>query len=179
MLTTGEVAKLFQVSAQTVINWLGQGRMPFERIGKGPRRLTEESVLNYITEIGISVEALESTIYDKTLRMATAAKTEQDDPAAALLNPKLNVMAWTEGLRNITGFSAMDVLGKSISHIVSGPQGRHQPIDDILNNGPWESNYCKAEVTINAKNGKSASYRLTASKFFVQDRQGGFLLVFY
>ena len=55
MLTTGEVAKLFQVSAQTVINWLDQGRMPFERIGRGPRRLTESNVLNYIKEIGISL----------------------------------------------------------------------------------------------------------------------------
>ena len=36
MLTTGDVAKLFNVSAQTVINWLEQGRLPFERIGNGP-----------------------------------------------------------------------------------------------------------------------------------------------
>ena len=49
MLTTGEVAKLFHVSAQTVINWLDQGRMPYERIGRGPRRLTEEAVMRMAT----------------------------------------------------------------------------------------------------------------------------------
>ena len=72
MLTTGEVAKLFHVSAQTVINWLDQGRLPYERIGKGPRRLTEQAVLSYIHDIGISTEALDGEIYEGLLKKSAS-----------------------------------------------------------------------------------------------------------
>ncbi|HSQ42235.1 MAG TPA: helix-turn-helix domain-containing protein [Fibrobacteraceae bacterium] len=78
MLTTGDLAKLFHVSSQTVINWLDQGRIPFERIGSGPRRIRESDVLGYLKQMQISPDTLDPSMYQETLRVSN-----QDDPENA------------------------------------------------------------------------------------------------
>lgn len=63
--TTGQVAKLFNVSAQTVINWLMQNRMQFDRIGKGPRIIQASELRRYVHEINISEQALDPDMLER------------------------------------------------------------------------------------------------------------------
>jgi excisionase family DNA binding protein len=105
MLTTGDVAKLFNVSAQTVINWLEQGRLPFERIGNGPRRLTEANVLRYVQEIRISPEALDPTIYQSVLHAVNGGKRPLEGPLVWVLDRNGQVLAGSEASLREVGVS--------------------------------------------------------------------------
>jgi len=112
MLTTGDVAKLFNVSAQTVINWLEQGRLPFERIGNGPRRLTEANVFRYIQEIRISPEALDSGIYQHILHMVNGSRRQLEGPRVWVLGRDGQVLAATDAALKVVGLSdASEAMG--------------------------------------------------------------------
>ncbi len=176
MLTTGEVAKLFQVSAQTVINWLDQGRMPFERIGRGPRRLTEETVLKYIKEIGISHSALDQNIFAKTLKRVYSPDEETSD-SVAIVNADMVFIAWNDGARSLTGFESVDVLGKSITNLIQKIRESDKSVDTLLKND-WNTPSLEIEVNHASKQGKSISLSLTASRFYSQGNLAGFTLVY-
>lgn len=105
MLTTGDVAKLFNVSAQTVINWLEQGRLPFERIGNGPRRLTESNVLKYIHDIRISPEALDSGIYQGILHAVNGSRRQAEGPKVWVLSREGVVLGASEASMPLVGLS--------------------------------------------------------------------------
>lgn len=47
-ISTGDVAKLLGTSAQTIINWSTSGRLEYQRIGTGPRRILVSSVLSLL-----------------------------------------------------------------------------------------------------------------------------------
>lgn len=110
MLTTGEVAKLFHVSAQTVINWLDQGRIPFERIGKGPRRVTEINLLKYIQDIGISTEALNQPIYSK-IKQKTVDNGALLGEAILIVNSESRIISCSEAMSIIVERSNSELVG--------------------------------------------------------------------
>lgn len=57
-LSTGEVAKLLDVSTQTVINWVNQEKLVAGRIGNGPRKIKAESVKKFIEDSKIDRSVL-------------------------------------------------------------------------------------------------------------------------
>lgn len=177
MLTTGEVAKLFQVSAQTIINWLDQGRMPFERIGRGPRRLTEEIVLNYIKECGISLTALDQSIYNKILKKIYSSDNQKKEAAVAMLSADLRIVGWNEGARGLTGFSNTNVVGKLISDFAAPHKRGTETMEAILK-GDWGKTSKEFEVQHKTHEGRLAYFKLTASKFYAQGQLAGFTLVY-
>lgn len=119
MLTTGDVAKLFNVSAQTVINWLEQGRLPFERIGNGPRRLTEANVLKYIQEIRISPEALDSGIYQSILHAVNGHRKAGEGPKAWIVARDGVILGASEASLVVVGMSEPgDVAGLPYSQLL-------------------------------------------------------------
>lgn len=177
MLTTGEVAKLFQVSAQTVINWLDQGRMPFERIGRGPRRLTEEIVLKYIKECGISPNALDQGVYNKVLKKVYSSETQKREAAVAMLSPDLRIVGWNDGVRGLTGLTPADVLGKAFVEFAMATKKMGEPLDALLR-GSWKNSSRDIETQHKTKEGKLVAFRLTASKFYSQGNLAGFTLVY-
>ncbi len=176
MLTTGEVAKLFQVSAQTVINWLDQGRMPFERIGRGPRRLTEESVLNYIKEIGISTSALDQAIFSKAQKSVFASSNQSSD-SVAIINSDLVVIAWNEGVKAITGLSPLDVLGKQYQELAFVQNGGEHKLQEELES-QWAGPCININVDHHSSEKKLLSVSLTASKYYTDNQVAGYALVY-
>ena len=110
MLTTGEVAKLFHVSAQTVINWLDQGRIPFERIGKGPRRVTEGNILKYIKDVGISTEALSQSVYSQILQKTVDTGSVPGE-AIIVVTAEPRIISCSETLAALVERSASELAG--------------------------------------------------------------------
>lgn len=51
-LTSGQVAALFNVSAQTVANWADEGKIPHFRTPSGQRRFRRADVLKFLEEQG-------------------------------------------------------------------------------------------------------------------------------
>ncbi len=174
MLTTGEVAKLFHVSAQTVINWLDQGRMPFERIGRGPRRLTEESVMRYVEEIGISPEALDEEIYTRALRAAAAYRNNLG-PAVMVTDAELKVIAWSDGARNLYGYTQVDMLGKSLSKLASKLLSSDSSLENLIRS-PWQDKCLQVEATQETRYGKTLHGVMTFSRFYMDGITAGYIV---
>jgi len=177
VLTTGEVAKLFQVSAQTVINWLDQGRMPFERIGRGPRRLTEEIVLKYIQECGISPQALDPQIYNKVLKKVYSADAQKREAAVAMISPDLRVVGWNDGVRGLTGLAPADVLGKPLADFAMATKKMAATLESLFKS-EWKASSREIEAQHKTKEGRLVTFRLTASKFYSQGLLAGYTLVY-
>jgi len=98
MLTTGDLAKLFHVSSQTVINWLDQGRVPFERIGSGPRRIREVDALRYLKQMKITPETLDPGMYQDILRVANQdVQVAHQGPYLLLINRDGKVVGGSDG----------------------------------------------------------------------------------
>jgi len=174
MLTTGEVAKLFHVSAQTVINWLDQGRMPYERIGRGPRRLTEEAVMRYVEEIGISPEALDEEIYARATK-AAAAYRNSTGPAVVVTDAELKVIAWNEAARTLYGHSQVEMLGKPLSKIVSKINGSDSSLETLVR-APWQDKSLQLEANQETRYGKTLAGVLTFSRFYMDGILAGFVV---
>ncbi len=174
MLTTGEVAKLFHVSAQTVINWLDQGRMPFERIGRGPRRLTEESVMRYVEEIGISPEALDEEIYARATK-AAAAYRNSTGPAVVVTDIDLKIVAWNDAARNLYGHTQVEMLGKPIAKFVTKLSNNESSIENLMRS-PWQDKSLVVEAMQDTRFGKSIFGSITISRYFMDGQLAGYVL---
>jgi len=111
MLTTGDLAKLFHVSSQTVINWLDQGRVPFERIGSGPRRIREVDALRYLKQMKISTETLDAGMYQDILRVANLdVQISHQGPYLLLINRDGRVVGGSEGGLALFGRSQVELM---------------------------------------------------------------------
>jgi excisionase family DNA binding protein len=127
MLTTGEIAKLLHVSSQTVINWLDDGRIPFERIGRGPRRVSEINILRYIEEQGISPEVLNQTIYNKILRKQPSNHMVQEP--WLILDEAGIVVAWNPAIARLSGYRPEEAVGMQISSLLEQQDGSDFPAE--------------------------------------------------
>jgi excisionase family DNA binding protein len=63
-ISTGKVAKLLNVSSQSVINWANNGTLEFHRIGKGPRKILITSLLVFIESNQLSPDMFDPVIWD-------------------------------------------------------------------------------------------------------------------
>ncbi len=172
MLTTGEVAKLFHVSAQTVINWLDQGRMPYERIGRGPRRLTEEAVMRYVEEIGISPEALDEEIYARAARALVQGRLG-GGPAVIVTDSELRIIGWNESARQLYGHTQVEMLGRPLGKMVSKVGGNDAPLETLVK-APWQDKSLQLEVQQEARYGKNLQTILTVSRFYMDGMLAGY-----
>lgn len=60
--TTGDLALLFNVSAQTIINWCDAKRIKYAKLGKS-RKFLAKNILVYIEENSIDTDYLNPTIF--------------------------------------------------------------------------------------------------------------------
>lgn len=177
MLTTGEVAKLFHVSAQTVINWLDQGRLPYERIGKGPRRLTEQAVLSYIHDIGISTEALDGEIYEGLLKKSANQVAKKVDPIV-IVDKDGCIISWNEGASELFGYSLLEMMHQPVDKISTRVEGSGSGMEYLIRS-PWQGNTMEFSARHELKGGKELRTRVVVSKFFIDmNLKGGYVLVF-
>jgi excisionase family DNA binding protein len=110
MLTTGDLAKLFHVSSQTVINWLDQGRVPFERIGSGPRRIREVDALRYLKQMQISPDTLDPNMYQDILRASNQdPSVTHSGPYVLIINREGKIIGGTEGGMALVGKGSFDL----------------------------------------------------------------------
>lgn len=81
MLTSGDLAKLFEVSSQTIINWLESGRMSYQRIGNGPRKIKEQDVMNFIEKGNPDGSPIsKDTLNQEILKLVLRAVAKQPNP---------------------------------------------------------------------------------------------------
>jgi PAS domain-containing protein len=115
-LSTGEIAKLFDVSSQTVINWMEAGSIQFSRIGRGPRMASAESVMNFIKTSGMVHDVLDNEMYSRLVSSTSVAV--KSGAFYFLMDTELNIVEWSDSLSPITGLKFSDVSGKNPSDIL-------------------------------------------------------------
>jgi excisionase family DNA binding protein/PAS domain S-box-containing protein len=164
MLTTGDVAKLFHVSAQTVINWLDQGRIPFERIGKGPRRITESNILRYIKELGITAESLDEQTYQQVLRK-TYNGLNKDIPIVVCLDKEFKVVSWNDAAEATYGYSAPEVMGQLYEKIPSRIDATGSSLEFSLKS-QWEGSSLVLNLSQELKSKQTVPIRMTVSRIY-------------
>ena len=69
--TTGEVSLLLGTSSQTIINWINSGRLAFQRVGKGPRKVSPHDLYNFIQTEKINSNYLHQEMYARLCRETT------------------------------------------------------------------------------------------------------------
>jgi excisionase family DNA binding protein len=162
MLSTGDAAKLFQVSSQTVINWLDQGRLPYDRIGKGPRRIAEVNILQFIKEIGVSEDSLNQQMLQMVTQKAAASDTNQIDPMI-ILSRDLKILSWNLGAVRLYGYIPSEVSSKGMDLIQTQLKNSHSSFDQAITT-TWNDSILNLEVTQKDKNGIGLEVALTISK---------------
>ena len=144
MLTTGEVAKLLHISSQTVINWLDQRKLPFERIAKGPRRISETAVLNFIYDNGISEDSLNQEVYQKIKENIPKSNVVHVEPLI-VLNEDLKIISWNTGAQKLYGVSETEILGKPIDSIRTIVENTAANLDFLIRS-PWRGDFLELKV---------------------------------
>ena len=79
------MAKLFHVSSQTIINWLDLGRINYNRVGKGPRRIKKIDIYNFIKKGNpdgspIPIDSLDEKIYNDIEKSIGVLKDNTEGP---------------------------------------------------------------------------------------------------
>ena len=155
MMTTGEIAKLFQITSQTVINWLEEGRMPFDRVGRGPRRVTEAALLNYIQQTGLSADSFEPELYAK-------------------------IVAWNEGMVKLFGMLPYEMVGRPIDSLPTQVDGANTGMEYQISSA-WQGNMLKLRARCKNRGGQQEiPCTISVSRVYAGDgaERAGYVLVY-
>ena len=58
-VTTGEIAKICEVSSKTVISWIDRHQLESFRIDRGPRKVNISNLFSFLSEKGFPVDSKE------------------------------------------------------------------------------------------------------------------------
>ena len=73
-ITTGIMAKLFNRSKQTVINWCDKGLLMYHKVDNGPRSFVPGEILHFIDEQGIKTQTLNHWLYRRIFNVTGIAE---------------------------------------------------------------------------------------------------------
>ncbi len=179
MLTTGDLSELFQVTSQTVINWLEEGRIPFERIGRGPRRVSEQAALRYIEESGLSVETLNPSAYAALLKAAGSPGNIPLPPVVIVLNADALVISWNEGAANLFGYLSKEMLGRPVDRLLTEVEGKVGGVEYHIRS-QWPAQHLFLKTSHKDRNGNTVTGELTVSRIYsgADGKKAGYLLYF-
>ena len=179
MLTTGEIAKLFQITSQTVINWLEEGRMPFDRVGRGPRRVTEVALLNYIQQTGLSPDVFNPELYAKLLKAAGVSRETAGIPAVAVLDKEAKIVAWNEAMTRLFGMMPHEMVGHPIDKLPTQVEGANTGIEFQIASA-WQGNMLKLRARCKNRGGQEIACTVSVSRIYSGDgaERAGYVLVY-
>lgn len=125
MLTTGESARLLGVSAQTVVNWMEAGKLPFVRVGRGRRKVHSSDLRVLIDACGIPSHRLDSALWS---RIAGDDRTQTGlDQPLAVVDSRGVVVFWSPAAVERFGWTSSEVENSTVSMIPARVPGL--PVD--------------------------------------------------
>ena len=93
MFTTGEAARLLGVTAQSVINWMESGRLPFTRVDRGRRKVRPQDLRSLIESTGIPAHTLDPELW--TRLVGATRKPECGVHPLMMVDATGNVVFWS------------------------------------------------------------------------------------
>lgn len=129
MLTTGEAARLLGVTAQTVINWMESGRLPFVRVERGRRKVRPADLRALIESAGIPAHNLDPELWAKLV--GATRRPEADTHALMVLDAVGKVVFWSPAAVERFGWASEEVENRAVSCLPARVPGLPVDLSDL------------------------------------------------
>ena len=125
LLTTGESARLLGVTAQTVINWMETGKLPFVRVGRGRRKARASDLRALIEATGVPSRTLDPALWN-LISGGDRTPTVSDQPMAVVDSQGV-VVFWSPAAVERFGWTSSEVENSTVSKMPARVPGL--PVD--------------------------------------------------
>ncbi|HQF53731.1 MAG TPA: excisionase family DNA-binding protein [Fibrobacteria bacterium] len=169
MLTTGETAKLLGVTAQTIINWMESGKLPFVRVGRGRRKILPRQIRVFVESQGLPVSGLDPGLWAKVNDEPLEHRGSGDPPLLSTNSEGTSVF-WSQSARERYGWTTSDVVGKAPSVLPARVPGLPVDLLDLALPSGNET-FRTLLLELQAKDGKWLATEVTVS--WIYDARGG------
>lgn len=169
MLTTGETAKLLGVTAQTIINWMESGKLPFVRVGRGRRKILPRQIRVFVESQGLPVSGLDPGLWAKVNDEPLEHRASGDPPLLSTNSEGTSVF-WSQSARERYGWTTSDVVGKAPSVLPARVPGLPVDLLDLALPSGNET-FRTLLLELQAKDGKWLATEVTVS--WIYDARGG------
>jgi excisionase family DNA binding protein len=129
VLTTGEAARLLGVTAQTVINWMESGRLPFVRIERGRRKVRPADLRTLIESAGIPAHQLDPELW--TELVGATRKPEASIHPLMVLDASGKVVFWSPAAVERFGWVSGEVENRAVSCLPARVPGLPVDLSDL------------------------------------------------
>jgi len=129
VLTTGEASRLLGVTAQTVINWMESGRLPFTRVERGRRRVRPADLRALIESAGIPAHKLDPELW--TRLVDATRKPEASIHPLMVLDTIGTVVFWSPAAVERFGWGSQEVENRPVSGLPARVPGLPVDLNDL------------------------------------------------
>lgn len=169
MLTTGDTAKLLGVTAQTIINWMESGKLPFVRVGRGRRKILPRQIRVFVESQGLPVSGLDPELWARVNDEPFESRDSSDPPVLST-NAAGRSVFWSQSARERFGWTTLDVMGNAPSVLPARVPGLPVDLLDLALPSGNET-FRTLLLELQAKDGKWLATEVTVS--WVYDSRGG------
>lgn len=179
MLSTTFISVLLKVTPQTVINWLEQGQLPFHRVGRGPRKVDETDLIQFLEDKNIPLFSLDQDLLKKVYgEIDSQKKNKPEVPALVMVNREGIVISWNEGALKLFGIHPAEVLLRPLSVVPGRVDSSGKSLEHCVLTS-WHAPFAEAQVTHIINKHKTIKTHLVISRFYGKTTSaGGFVLSF-
>ncbi len=130
MLTTGDAAKLLNVTSQTIINWMESGKLPFVRVGRGRRKILPRQIRAFVETEKLPIAGLDPLLWAKVLDQTDSTEISSELPML-VLDSLGSVVFWSPSARERFGWTTLDLVGQPLSIIPARVPGLPVDLTDL------------------------------------------------
>jgi len=167
MFTTGETARLLGVTAQTVINWIGSGKLAAVRVGRGRRRIAFGSLRLFVEQNAIPARDNAPDLWERMRDTALPVATTL--PAVFAIDGFGRIVFWNAVLETLLGWTAQEREGRSVSEIPVQVPGLPVDLADLAKE-PGEEMRLSLHLEFTHKTGGKVPTETTLS--WIRDAKG-------
>jgi excisionase family DNA binding protein/PAS domain S-box-containing protein len=167
VLTTGEASRLLGVTAQTVINWMESGRLPFVRVERGRRKVRPADLRALIEAAGIPAHKLDPDLWARVVG-ATRMPAPDIHPLM-VLDSEGKVVFWSPAAVEKFGWTSEEVENRAVSLLPARVPGLPVDLSDLAVPGSGET-FRTLLLELGTKSGKWLPTEVVVS--WIHEAQG-------
>jgi len=167
LFTTGEASRLLGVTAQTVINWMESGRLPFVRFERGRRKVRPADLRALIEATGIPAHSMDPDLWARVV--GATRQPEADDHPLMVLDSLGKVVFWSPAAVEKFGWTSDEVENRAVSLLPARVPGLPVDLSDLAVPGSGET-FRTLLLEIGTKSGKWLPAEVVVS--WIHEAQG-------
>lgn len=129
VFTTGEAARLLGVTAQTVINWMESGRLPFARVERGRRKVRPSDLRTLVESTGIPAHKLDPELW--TRLVGATRQPEASVHPLMVVDAAGKVVFWSPAAVERFGWGCEEIENRAVSGLPARVPGLPVDMSDL------------------------------------------------